>query len=135
MRAPGGIGTIPRGLVAPLAQPPRLRLRPRAHGLEEQVLEDPQVHHLRGELRERPPAQRPQRRVEVVLALERATPPDAISRWPGVEVRGSSGVPLSGTHSRSPPAPPTIGADTDAVLSELGYSDEDITAFRVSAAI
>ena len=31
--------------------------------------------------------------------------------------------------------PPTIGADTDAVLSELGYSDEDITAFRVSAAI
>ena len=62
MRAPGGIGTIPRGLVAPLAQPPRLRLRPRAHGLEEQVLVVPQVLHLRGELPVPPPAPRPQPR-------------------------------------------------------------------------
>jgi formyl-CoA transferase len=61
-----------------------------------------------------------------------------IADVPGVErpidvftagYRTSAGAPAAGN------APPRLGQDTDAVLRELGYSVEEIAAFRKNGAV
>ena len=42
---------------------------------------------------------------------------------------------ISGEETGAAYPPPTVGADTDAVLSEFGYSKKEIAALRKSSAI
>jgi crotonobetainyl-CoA:carnitine CoA-transferase CaiB-like acyl-CoA transferase len=44
-------------------------------------------------------------------------------------------IELSGTPASIRLEPPVLGADTDAVLVELGYSAEEITALRASGVV
>ena len=42
----------------------------------------------------------------------------------------SAGFRVAGERPRPVRPPPTLGADSDAILAELGYSDDDISALR-----
>ena len=46
-----------------------------------------------------------------------------------VSVLGA-GFRVSGERPRPVRPPPTLGADSDTILAELGYSDDDIAALR-----
>lgn len=78
-------------------------------------------------------------RVDQVLAHPQLAARDMIVEMahPTAGAVRATGVPLqlSETPGRARTAPPELGADTDAVLGELGYSAERIAALRGAGAI
>ena len=52
----------------------------------------------------------------------------------GVSVLGS-GFRVSGERPRPTQPPPELGGDTDAILDELGYSDDEISALRTKGVV
>jgi crotonobetainyl-CoA:carnitine CoA-transferase CaiB-like acyl-CoA transferase len=88
------------------------------------------------------PAARVRTTAEAMADPHLAARPDLLHRFPdgapGVE--GPFGVPVAAFRlAHGGPAvdtpPPLLGADTDAVLRELGYSREDVAALRAQRAV